>query len=48
MAHVGIATDDGPVVIPMLYGRHGDRLLLHGSPASRLLRGAGPRAPTCA
>ena len=38
VAHVGVASDDGPVVIPMLYGRDGDRLLLHGSPASRLLR----------
>ena len=38
VAHVGVATDGGPVVIPMLYGRDGDRLLLHGSPASRLLR----------
>lgn len=38
VAHVGVTTDDGPVVIPMLYGRDGDRLLLHGSPASRLLR----------
>jgi nitroimidazol reductase NimA-like FMN-containing flavoprotein (pyridoxamine 5'-phosphate oxidase superfamily) len=40
VAHVGLATDDGPVVIPMLYARDGDRLILHGSPASRLLRGA--------
>ncbi|MGH9213521.1 MAG: pyridoxamine 5'-phosphate oxidase family protein [Acidimicrobiales bacterium] len=41
VAHVGIAADQGPVVIPMLYARDGDRLLLHGSPASRLLRTAG-------
>ncbi len=40
VAHVGLATDDGPIVIPMLYARDGDRLVLHGSPASRLLRGA--------
>jgi nitroimidazol reductase NimA-like FMN-containing flavoprotein (pyridoxamine 5'-phosphate oxidase superfamily) len=40
VAHVGLATPDGPVVIPMLYARDGDRLVLHGSPASRLLRGA--------
>jgi uncharacterized protein len=38
VAHVGLATDDGPVVIPMLYARDGDRVLVHGSPASRLLR----------
>jgi uncharacterized protein len=39
VAHVGLATPEGPVVIPMLYARDGDRLLLHGSTASRLLRG---------
>jgi nitroimidazol reductase NimA-like FMN-containing flavoprotein (pyridoxamine 5'-phosphate oxidase superfamily) len=38
VAHVGFATDDGPFVLPMAYGRHGDHLILHGSPASRLLR----------
>jgi nitroimidazol reductase NimA-like FMN-containing flavoprotein (pyridoxamine 5'-phosphate oxidase superfamily) len=47
VAHVGIATDDGPVVIPMLYGRDGDRLLLHGSPASRLLRGGAKGTDLC-
>jgi hypothetical protein len=40
VCHVGIATDQGPVVIPMVHARDGDRLLLHGSPASRLLRTA--------
>ena len=48
VAHVGIATDDGPVVIPMLYGRDGDRLLLHGSPASRLLRRGAKGTDLCA
>jgi uncharacterized protein len=38
VAHVGLATDDGPVVIPMVYARDGERVLVHGSPASRLLR----------
>ncbi len=38
VAHVGIAVDGDPVVIPMIYGRDGDRLVLHGSVASRLLR----------
>jgi uncharacterized protein len=47
VAHVGIATDEGPVVIPMLYGRDGDRLLLHGSPASRLLRGGAKGTQLC-
>lgn len=39
VAHVGIAVDEQPYVIPMVYGRDGERLLLHGSVASRLLRG---------
>ena len=47
VAHVGMATADGPVVIPMLYGRDGDRLLLHGSAASRLIRGAAKGAGLC-
>lgn len=47
VAHVGLATDEGPVVIPMLYGRDGDRLLLHGSAASRLLRGGAKGADMC-
>jgi uncharacterized protein len=47
VAHVGLVSDDGPVVIPMLYGRDGDRLLLHGSPASRLLRGGAKGTELC-
>ncbi len=59
VAHVGIVAggaDGGavgggeaahPVVIPMLYARQGDRLLLHGSPASRLLRAARKGAEVC-
>ncbi|HEX8804711.1 MAG TPA: pyridoxamine 5'-phosphate oxidase family protein, partial [Acidimicrobiales bacterium] len=47
VAHVGLATDDGPVVIPMLYARDGDRVLLHGSPASRLLRGGATGLELC-
>jgi nitroimidazol reductase NimA-like FMN-containing flavoprotein (pyridoxamine 5'-phosphate oxidase superfamily) len=39
VAHVGIADDDGqPFVLPMVYARDGERLLLHGSVASRLAR----------
>jgi uncharacterized protein len=36
IAHVGFITDNQPFVIPMAYGRQGDRLYLHGSPVSRL------------
>lgn len=39
IAHVGLVAADGrPVVIPMVYARDEDRLLVHGSPATRLLR----------
>ncbi len=47
VAHVGLVTDDGPVVIPTLYARDGDRLLLHGSPASRLLRAGAKGVEMC-
>jgi len=38
LAHVAFCTGGQPFVIPMLYARDGDALLLHGSVASRLLR----------
>lgn len=41
IAHVGLSTSSGPIVVPMLYGREGDILYLHGSPASRILREGG-------
>lgn len=47
VAHVGIAVDGQPFVIPMAYGRDGDRLLLHGSVASRLMRGLDDGLPVC-
>lgn len=40
VCHVGIVDGRTPVVIPTLYVRDGDSLLLHGSPASRMLRTA--------
>lgn len=36
LAHVGFVVEGQPFVIPMLYARDGDTLLLHGSVASRL------------
>jgi uncharacterized protein len=38
IAHVGFMTDNQPFVIPMAYGRESDRLYLHGSSVSRLLK----------
>ncbi|HET6399447.1 MAG TPA: pyridoxamine 5'-phosphate oxidase family protein [Candidatus Thermoplasmatota archaeon] len=46
VCHVGII-DDGPVVIPTGYVRDGDRLLLHGSRASRLMRHLAAGQPAC-
>ena len=37
IAHVGFATPDGPVVIPMVHAVVGDDLVLHGAPSSRAL-----------
>lgn len=37
VAHVGFIAAGSPVVIPMAFGRSGDKLLLHGSSASRLM-----------
>jgi len=38
VCHVGFAVDGQPFVIPTAYGRVDDRLYIHGSPASRMLR----------
>ena len=40
LCHVGIADEHGPVVVPTLYARDGGSIVLHGSPASRMLRTA--------
>ena len=37
IAHVGVQTDDGPLVLPMAYGRDGDTLYLHVAAANHLL-----------
>ena len=38
IAHVGISTPDGPLVLPMAYGRDDDHLFLHGAVGNHLLR----------
>lgn len=38
LAHVGFCVEGQPFVIPTLYGREGEKLYLHGSAASRMLR----------
>ena len=37
IAHVGVTTDEGPLVLPMAYGRDDGRLYLHGAAANHLL-----------
>jgi nitroimidazol reductase NimA-like FMN-containing flavoprotein (pyridoxamine 5'-phosphate oxidase superfamily) len=40
IAHVGVVTDTGPIVLPMAYGRSDEWLYLHGSAANAALRAA--------
>lgn len=40
LAHVGLATERGPLVLPMTYGRIEDHLYLHGAVGNALLRGS--------
>src|ERR1700736_5798625 len=47
LASVGIFGDGQPFVIPTLYGRDGERLYLHGSAVSRMLRELETCIPTC-
>ena len=47
IAHVGFTVEDQPFVMPMLYARAGDELLLHGSPASRMLASMREGVPVC-
>ena len=47
LAHVGFCVAGQPFVIPTLYGRNGERLYLHGSAASRMLRELETGIPAC-
>jgi nitroimidazol reductase NimA-like FMN-containing flavoprotein (pyridoxamine 5'-phosphate oxidase superfamily) len=47
IAHVGFSVDGQPFVIPMLYARDGDAVLLHGSIASRLMQKVGDGIEAC-
>jgi nitroimidazol reductase NimA-like FMN-containing flavoprotein (pyridoxamine 5'-phosphate oxidase superfamily) len=40
IAHVGVVTDDGPIVVAMAYGRTDEWLYVHGSVANAALRAA--------
>ena len=47
ICHVGFAVDGQPCVIPTGYARAGDRLFIHGSQASRMLRTVGQGIEVC-
>src|ERR1700733_8807923 len=47
IAHVGWVHDGRPVVIPTLIARDGDDVLIHGSSASRTLRGLRDGLEAC-
>src|ERR1700719_567902 len=47
VCHVGFIADGMPVVVPTNYVRVGDKLYLHGSTASRLMKTLGSGAPFC-
>ncbi len=46
VAHVGVQTLEGPLVLPMAYGRDDERLYLHGASANHLL-GSGADHEVC-
>ena len=47
VCHVAFLADGLPFVVPTNYVRLGDRLYLHGSPASRLMKRLSSGAPFC-
>jgi uncharacterized protein len=47
VCHVGFVVDGQPYVIPTNFGRVGDKLYLHGSAASRMLRTLSAGIPVC-
>ena len=47
VGHVGFVADGRPIVIPMLFGRDGDDIYLHGSVASRLQRSMARSLDVC-
>jgi nitroimidazol reductase NimA-like FMN-containing flavoprotein (pyridoxamine 5'-phosphate oxidase superfamily) len=38
VAHVAFVQDESPVVVPMIYGREGETVFLHGARKSRVIR----------
>jgi len=47
ICHVGHVIDGQPYVIPTAYARNADKLIIHGSAASRMLRSLTKTVPLC-
>jgi nitroimidazol reductase NimA-like FMN-containing flavoprotein (pyridoxamine 5'-phosphate oxidase superfamily) len=47
VAHVGFVDEGRPFVIPMIYGRIGDTLYIHGAKAARFAKAMAPGLPVC-
>lgn len=47
ICHVGFVAEGRPVVIPTLFGRDGDRIYIHGSAASRMLKAMAEGVDIC-
>ena len=47
LAHIGFQVDGQPFVIPTLFGREAEKLYLHGSAVSRMLRELETGIPAC-
>jgi nitroimidazol reductase NimA-like FMN-containing flavoprotein (pyridoxamine 5'-phosphate oxidase superfamily) len=47
VCQIGFVADGAPFVVPTNYVRVGDKLFLHGSPASRLMKTLASGAPFC-
>jgi nitroimidazol reductase NimA-like FMN-containing flavoprotein (pyridoxamine 5'-phosphate oxidase superfamily) len=48
VCHLGFTLDTQPYVLPTIYAREADRLLIHGSAASRMLRSIRSGVAVCA
>src|SRR5262249_11918585 len=47
VAHVGFADAGRPVVLPMVYGRLGDLLYIHGAKGARFAKALAQAVPVC-
>jgi nitroimidazol reductase NimA-like FMN-containing flavoprotein (pyridoxamine 5'-phosphate oxidase superfamily) len=47
VAHVGFVDEGRPIVLPMVYGRAGDTLYIHGAKAARFAKALAEAVPVC-